>query len=82
MLPPCTPSSNERVFHGSIQLESGGVCTTKASCQEPKKPHLSNQMYIHFEKKKIRFPLIPRSFFLFAGINRYMAYLRSLHDAF
>lgn len=66
MLPPFTPSSSERMFHGSTQLESAGLCTTKASCLEPKRLHFSNQMYNHFENKKIRLPLIPLSFCLMA----------------
>lgn len=81
MLPLFIPSSSERMFHGSTQMESAGLFTTKASCLEAKRPHLSNQMYNHFENKNIRLP--PHStFFLFAGINRYMTYLKSPCDAF
>lgn len=81
MLPTFTPSSSERMFHGSTQLQSAGLCTTKASCLEPRRPHFSNQMYNHFENKKIRLP--PHcAFFLFGGINRYMTYLKSQCHAF
>lgn len=81
MVPPFNPSSSEKMLHGPTQLESAGLSTTEVSCLEPKRPHLSNQMYNHSENKKMRIP--PHStFFLFADINRHMTYLKTLCDAF